>query len=165
MGRFHSLQTNGLPVCFDQAEEVRPANHAIPNQRKLHCISPVESWQRTRIARAGAIAAICFAQIAVCIPAIAEDQAKVIKISAKKYEYTPDEIVLKKGEPVVLQLTSKDRHHGFTISSMKVRADIEPGEVTEVKLQPQETGEFEFHCDVFCGAGHENMSGVIKVQE
>jgi cytochrome c oxidase subunit 2 len=111
-----------------------------------------------------ALAAVCMTMMFCCSPAPADDPT-IIKISAKKYEYTPSEIVLKKGVPVVLQLTSEDRHHGFTITAWKVRADIEPGKVTEVKLQPQETGEFEFHCDVVCGSGHETMNGTIKVQE
>jgi cytochrome c oxidase subunit 2 len=28
---------------------------------------------------------------------------------------------------------------------------------------PDRPGEFEFVCDVFCGSGHEDMGGVIKV--
>jgi cytochrome c oxidase subunit 2 len=26
-------------------------------------------------------------------------------------------------------------------------------------------GEFPFHCDVFCGSGHDQMEGTIKVTE
>jgi len=26
-------------------------------------------------------------------------------------------------------------------------------------------GDFPFHCDVFCGSGHEQMEGTIKVTE
>src|SRR5580658_3805573 len=52
------------------------------------------------------------------IPAItdltrASDNPKVIEITAKKFEFTPSEITLKKGEPVILRLTSSDRVHGF----------------------------------------------------
>ena len=109
-------------------------------------------------------AAICAQLIAGCLPCLAEGET-VVKISAKKYEYTPNEIVLKKGVPVILQLTSEDRHHGFNIPSMNIRADIEPGKVTEVKIDPQQVGDIEFHCDVFCGGGHETMCGTFKVQE
>ena len=112
-----------------------------------------------------AAALLWAASLVTCGPVRAADDAAVIKITAKKYEYSPSEISLKKGVPVVLQLTSEDRKHGFNITAMKIRADIEPGRVTEVKLTPSEAGEFEFHCDNFCGAGHENMSGSIKVSE
>ena len=91
--------------------------------------------------------------------------AKVIKISAKRFEYTPQQITLKKGVPAVFQLTSEDRTHGFNIPAMNLRADIAPGKVTELKVTPQKAGEFDFFCDIFCGSGHEGMNGKITVTE
>jgi cytochrome c oxidase subunit 2 len=46
-----------------------------------------------------------------------------------------------------------------------VRADIDPDHVTRLDLLPQRVGKFEFHCDVFCGSGHEGMEGEIVVEE
>jgi cytochrome c oxidase subunit 2 len=100
-----------------------------------------------------------------CVPVSGADTPTIVKISAKRFEYTPHDIVLKKGVPVVLQLTSEDRTHGFSIPSMKVRSDITPGKVTEVKVTPDKTGEFDFFCDIFCGSGHEGMNGKITVTE
>jgi cytochrome c oxidase subunit 2 len=65
--------------------------------------------------------------------------------------------------PVVLQLSTEDRSHGFYAPSLNLRADILPGKVTELKVTPQKTGDFDFFCDVFCGSGHESMLGKIKV--
>ncbi len=93
------------------------------------------------------------------------DEAKIIKISAKRFEFSPKNITLKKGVPVVLYLTSEDRSHGFTIPAMNVRADIAPGKVTELKVTPQKAGELDFYCDVFCGTGHDDMSGKILVTD
>ena len=47
----------------------------------------------------------------VGVPAVinlsrASDNPKVIEITAKKFEFSPSEITLKKGEPVILRLTS-----------------------------------------------------------
>jgi cytochrome c oxidase subunit 2 len=95
----------------------------------------------------------------------AEPTERVIKITAKAFEYTPNEITLKKGEPVVLELTSLDLFHGFNITEMGLRADLPPGKTARVRLTPDKTGDFEFHCDNFCGTGHENMNGVIHVVE
>jgi len=97
--------------------------------------------------------------------ASSDETAKIIKISAKRFEYTPQQITLKIGVPVIFQLTTEDRTHGFNIPSMNLRADIVPGKVTELKVTPQKTGEFDFFCDVFCGSGHEGMNGKIKVAE
>lgn len=33
----------------------------------------------------------------------------------------------------------------------------------EVAMTPDKVGEFTFVCDVFCGSGHENMEGTIRV--
>jgi cytochrome c oxidase subunit II len=88
---------------------------------------------------------------------------QVIHMTAKKFEYTPNEITLKKGVPVILEITALDRDHGFKIPELGVRADLKSGEVTHVRIVPDRTGTFEFRCDVFCGSGHEDMSGEIVV--
>jgi cytochrome c oxidase subunit II len=97
--------------------------------------------------------------------ALAAPPEQVIKITAKRFEYTPKEITLKKGVPVILEFTSLDRLHGFKCAGLGVRADIKPGQVTRVPLNPQKVGDFEFHCDNFCGSGHGNMAGIIHVVE
>jgi cytochrome c oxidase subunit 2 len=88
---------------------------------------------------------------------------QVIHITAKKFEYSPREIVVKKDVPVVLELTTLDRIHGFRLTEFGIRADIKPGEVTRVRLVPHQTGRFSFSCDVFCGVDHEEMAAEIVV--
>lgn len=88
---------------------------------------------------------------------------QVIHITAKKFEYSPSEITIKKSVPVVLELTSLDRVHGFRLVDFGIRADIKPGEVARVRLVPQQTGRFPFACDVFCGVNHEEISAEIVV--
>ena len=88
---------------------------------------------------------------------------QVVHLTAKKFEYTPNEITLKKGVPVVLEITSLDRDHGFKVPEFGLRADVKPGETTRVRLVPDRVGRFEFRCDVFCGSGHEDMAGEFNV--
>jgi cytochrome c oxidase subunit 2 len=91
---------------------------------------------------------------------------QVIKITAKKFEYSPNEIRVKKGVPVVLEFTSLDRVHGFTVPDLGgIRATIEPGKATQVRIMAPKAGTYEFHCDLFCGDGHEGMTGKIIVEE
>ena len=90
---------------------------------------------------------------------------RVIAIQARKFAYTPNEITLKKGVPVVLAFTAIDFMHGFFIPDMKIRADLQPGQVTQVRLTPAQAGEYPFLCDNFCGSGHEEMSGKIIVTD
>ena len=93
------------------------------------------------------------------------DDVKVIKITAKKFDFTPSELTVKKGVPVVLELTSTDRVHGFSLPDFKLTARIEPGKVTRVTFTPDRTGEFTFSCNIFCGSGHEDMAGRLIVTD
>ena len=43
----------------------------------------------------------------------AQESPRRVEVVAKRFEFTPSEITLKKGEPVILVLTSKDVQHGF----------------------------------------------------
>ncbi len=99
------------------------------------------------------------------IVAMADPAGQAIKITAKKFEFSPGEIKLKKGVPVTLEFTSLDVAHGFNCPDLKVRTDITPGKVTRVRIVPETAGTFNFFCDVFCGEGHENMTGKIVVEE
>jgi len=115
--------------------------------------------QRRRVLAAGfaALAGAAFAAAGLA------QQEKAIRITARKFEFVPDKIELKKGEPVVLEFTTADVLMGFNAPDFKVRADIAPGQVARVRLTPDRTGEFEYFCDNFCGEGHETMSGTIRV--
>jgi cytochrome c oxidase subunit 2 len=90
-------------------------------------------------------------------------EPRVVKISAKRFEFTPAELHVRKGETVVLELASLDRVHGFNLPAFRIRKDIVPKEVTPVTLTPDKEGTFPFHCDVFCGDGHEDMNGTLVV--
>jgi len=46
-----------------------------------------------------------------------------------------------------------------------VRADLKSGTTTRVEILPDKVGSFAFHCDVFCGDGHEGMTGTLQVVE
>jgi cytochrome c oxidase subunit 2 len=90
---------------------------------------------------------------------------KVIRVKAKKFEFSPGEIVVKKGEPVTLELTSEDITHGFKLPDFGVRTEVKPGTVSRLRITPGKTGKFSFTCDVFCGSGHEDMSGIFVVTD
>jgi cytochrome c oxidase subunit 2 len=89
----------------------------------------------------------------------------VIQITAKKFEYSLRTLTLKRGVPVVIELTALDRVHGFNLPDFGVRSDVVPGKATRIRFTPDKTGEFVFFCDVFCGDGHEEMSGVLTVKD
>lgn len=88
-----------------------------------------------------------------------------IEIIAKRFTYLPNEITLKKDEPVVLVLRSTDVTHGFEISELHIKVEIKKGKNTEVKFTPSVAGQFEGKCAFFCGEGHGTMKLRINVVE
>ena len=90
---------------------------------------------------------------------------QVIHLTARKFDYSPNQITVKKGQPVVIEIVSLDRKHGFTIPDLKVRSDVKPGAQNVVRFTPDKAGTFNFHCDLFCGSGHEGMAGTLVVVE
>jgi cytochrome c oxidase subunit 2 len=96
---------------------------------------------------------------------LAQGNEQVVKITAKKFAYSPKDFTLKKGVPAVLEFTSQDVLHGFNCPDLGIRSDIPPGKVTILRFTPQKVDTFPFHCDIFCGSGHEGMGGTITVVE
>jgi hypothetical protein len=45
-----------------------------------------------------------------------------------------------------------------------IDTEIAPDTPTLVRLVPEKPGTYPFHCDVFCGSGHEEMTGLIVVK-
>ena len=93
------------------------------------------------------------------------DNPKVIEITAKKFEFSPSEITLKKGEPVILRLTSSDRVHGFMSKPLKIDTDIPADKTADVPVTPDSAGNFTVICDHYCGTGHGNMKMKVTVVE
>jgi len=98
-------------------------------------------------------------------PVNAAEEPRVIEIKAKQFAFTPSEITLKKGEPVILRLTTEDRTHGFLVKPLKIDADITPGKPTDVPVTPQIAGTYSIICDHYCGVGHGNMKMKLTVTD
>ncbi len=111
----------------------------------------------TALAVAGCVAA---AEVAPKAP-----QVQTVEILAQRFNFTPDEIKVKKGVPVDLELTTLDRLHGFNVPGLGLRTEIVPGQTTHVKFTPDKAGRYLLHCDIFCGEGHEDMDAAIIVEE
>jgi cytochrome c oxidase subunit II len=107
--------------------------------------------------------AALLAGAAAGVRVVAQSKERVIPVVARKFVFLPNVIKLKKGEPVVLEFTAPEVVMGFNVPDLKLRADIIPGQVARVRFTPDREGTFPFLCDIFCGDGHEGMSGTIVV--
>ena len=88
-----------------------------------------------------------------------------IEIVAKRFDFTPGDITLKKGEPVVIVLTSADVDHGLKFKDLNLNIKAPKGKTTEVTFTPTKTGTFVGQCSVFCGSGHGSMKMKLQVTE
>lgn len=117
---------------------------------------------RTRLVFALALA--CVVILSAPFNTQAQGTPRVIEITAKRFEFTPNVITLKRGEPVILRVRSADVTHGFFSRQLKIDELLVPGKPVDVKLTPQTAGTFTVICDHFCGSGHANMKMSIVVE-
>jgi cytochrome c oxidase subunit 2 len=64
---------------------------------------------------------------------------------------------------VVIQLSSRDAIHSFTLPEMRVKQDATPGLISRVWFTPAVVGGWEIACSQLCGLGHYRMRGEYKV--
>jgi cytochrome c oxidase subunit 2 len=72
-------------------------------------------------------------------------------------------LVLPINRTVVVQLTSRDVVHSFTLPEMRVKQDATPGFVARTWFTPVKEGAWEILCSQLCGLGHYRMRGEYRV--
>ena len=92
------------------------------------------------------------------------DGARRIEVTARSFEFDPDEITVVAGEDVAIVLTSEDLLHDFTIDELDAHVAADADETNEGGLRADEPGRYTFYCTV---AGHRDagMEGTLIVEE
>lgn len=91
------------------------------------------------------------------------DGVRVVQVTAHRFMFMPDHIVVKVGEPVRLEVTSTDVTHGMDIEGMHIDVELPPNEMQKIEFTPEQAGTYHFHCSVYCGEGHQDMHGELIV--
>ncbi|MGH9875377.1 MAG: DUF5777 family beta-barrel protein [Pyrinomonadaceae bacterium] len=114
-------------------------------------------------------AALLLFLVCTSTPATAQSQNAEspleIKITAMRFEFEPSTITVPKGKPVRLLVSSTDVEHGFSIEELGIRRTIKANATTIIEFTPTRAGRFQFKCSIYCGTGHENMTGELIVTE
>lgn len=88
-----------------------------------------------------------------------QDPAGKDDIISLSHLYVPEK------RPVVIELTSVDVVHSFSIPVLRVKQDVVPGMPSRVWFEATRTGDgFEIGCAQLCGAGHTNMRGFVHIE-
>jgi cytochrome c oxidase subunit II len=98
-------------------------------------------------------------------PAETQGVPKQVEVTATRFAFTPAEITLKRGQPVVLVLNSPDVAHGLRFRELNQDAKIPAKGSAEMRFTPDKIGDFVGHCSVFCGSGHGAMALMLHVVE
>jgi cytochrome c oxidase subunit 2 len=76
-----------------------------------------------------------------------------------------NELVVARGQPTRLVMTSKDVLHSFFIPEFRIKQDTVPGQFTTLHFVPTKTGTFHIFCAEYCGTSHSGMIGKVYVLE
>ncbi len=94
-----------------------------------------------------------------------QGSGRVIEIHAHRFEFSPSEITLKKGETVVLRLSSDDVPHSLVVKDLGINQEVSKNHPQDVTVTPDKAGDFHGKCGRFCGSGHGSMVFTVHVQE
>ena len=76
-----------------------------------------------------------------------EPAPRVVEITAKRFEFSPNVVTLRRGEPVIIHLTALDRAHGLLVKPLGIDLDAARGDPDQVTITPKTAGTFPAICD------------------
>lgn len=105
-----------------------------------------------------------------------DPQAMVINVTASQWAWSfeyPEygivskELHLPKDKQILLRMQSKDVIHSFWVPEFRVKQDIVPGLVTELRITPTmltpQDAPFKVRCSELCGTAHYSMEELVFV--
>jgi len=103
----------------------------------------------------------------------ADPDAMVVKVTgiqwSWKFEYdngvVSDELHIPVNKQVLLQMTSNDVIHSFWVPEFRVKQDLVPGRITELRITPTLVGDYKVRCAELCGTSHAYMEKPVIVSE
>ena len=106
-----------------------------------------------------------------------DPEAMVVKVTGLQwswsFEYPPDretglavtsdELHLPVGKQVLLRMTSNDVIHSFWVPEFRVKQDLVPGRITELRITPTLEGNYKVRCAELCGTSHAFMEKPVVI--
>jgi len=98
------------------------------------------------------------------IPVVAPPPGSDVYLIARLWQWWPI-LQLEKGQTYRLHIASMDWQHGFSLQPVNINTQILPGYEMVLTVTPDTDGDQTIICNEFCGIGHHNMVGKIRVRE
>ena len=118
---------------------------------------------RQRLIHAGLVGILI--SLGAAVEGLERPEVQKIEITASKFAFSPNEITVKKGQQVELEIHSTDANHGLAIQELGIRTEVPKGQTETVTFHAEEVGTFEGKCAHFCGKGHGSMKLAVHVVE
>ena len=104
----------------------------------------------------------------------ADPDAMIVKVTGIQWSWSfeypeygviSDELHLPVDRQVLLQMTSNDVIHSFWVPEFRVKQDLVPGRITELRITPTIVGNYKVSCAELCGTSHAYMIKPVIVTE
>ena len=104
-----------------------------------------------------------------------DPDAMVVKVTGLQWDWTFEyppvngvsmvskQLHLPVGKQVLLRMTSNDVIHSFWVPEFRVKQDLVPGRITELRITPTLEGNYKVRCAELCGAAHYDMENDVIV--
>ncbi len=104
-----------------------------------------------------------------------DPEAMVVKVTGLQWSWTfeypavngvavvSDELHLPVGKQVLLLMTSNDVIHSFWVPEFRVKQDLVPGRITQLRITPTLVGNYKVRCAELCGTSHAYMEKPVIV--
>lgn len=89
---------------------------------------------------------------------------QTITMTAKRFAFSPEEVHVKAGTLVTLEVTAVEGTHGISIPDYGIDVSLPEKRLVTVRFYAGATGEHSFSCSHLCGIGHFWMGGKIVVE-
>jgi cytochrome c oxidase subunit 2 len=105
----------------------------------------------------------------------ADPEAMVVRVTGLQWSWTfeypsvnglaviSDELHVPVGKQVLLRMTSNDVIHSFWVPEFRVKQDLVPGRITELRVTPSLEGNYVVRCAELCGTSHAYMEKPVVV--
>jgi cytochrome c oxidase subunit 2 len=106
--------------------------------------------------------------------AVAPSDSYEIQVTGERWLWTflypngtisPTKLIVPKGKPVRMVMSSKDVIHSFFVPEFRIKRDVIPGQYTSVWFEATEVGKYTLECTEYCGTGHSDMLATVEVME
>jgi len=97
------------------------------------------------------------------VEAKAKAPVKKVKMYARNWSWTPDQIRVKVGTRVIIDFVSEDASHAFMLKAYKIKVNLPQDRRARVEFVADKVGEFPWRCSRPCGNGCAKMRGKLIV--